>query len=165
MTTSFRRGYHLVGVLTLTARLVQEELSSRLSAYGITHSQAVALVRLWRAPKGRMAQSEMARSLVLSPPSTALLLNALEAKGLVRRKADPADARKLVVELTPAGAKLEIPVAKVFDAVDRELSERWPTEDLAQAQRLLGDLRAGADRLRQSSPLAQPRVDAHPTDR
>lgn len=139
-TRSFSATWHLSGLLTLTGRLLQDELSARLGPLGVTHAQAVALVRLWRAPAGRLPQSELARSLALSRPSTALVLNALEDKGLVVRHRDDRDGRRLLVELTRAGWALEAPAAAAFDDVEGLILDGSDPAAVASATDLLREV-------------------------
>jgi DNA-binding MarR family transcriptional regulator len=109
---------HLIGLLIVTARLIQEQVAIKLSPLGISYAQAVALVRLYRSATGTLAQTDMIESLAVSRASGTLVLSQLEARGLVQRSADPADARRLVIELTEAGRDLELPVHAVLEAVE-----------------------------------------------
>jgi DNA-binding MarR family transcriptional regulator len=127
---------------------VQDELSKRLASLDVTHAQAVALVRLWRADGGRLPQSELARSLALSRPSTALVLKALEQKGLIARNRDFHDGRRMVVELTAGGRALEPAVAKVVDEVEVELVAGLSGTEQDEADRLLRALMRSARTLR-----------------
>jgi DNA-binding MarR family transcriptional regulator len=127
---------------------VQDELSNRLASLEVTHAQAVALVRLWRADGGRLAQSELARSLALSRPSTALVLKALEHKRLIARNRDFRDGRRVVVELTAGGRALEPAVAKVVDEVEVELVAGLSGREQGEADRLLRALMRSARTLR-----------------
>jgi hypothetical protein len=50
--SSFRTSSHILGDVTLLGRLVQDRIGTLLEPHGLTHAQAVALVRLWRSPNG-----------------------------------------------------------------------------------------------------------------
>jgi len=70
------------------------------------------VVMLELAAAGReVSQIELATAVEVDEPSVGRSIGRLEAKGLVERNPDPADARKRMVQLTPAGKKL-IPVLK-----------------------------------------------------
>lgn len=60
------------------------------------------LLQLW--PGGRRI-TEMAGALGLTKQSVKLLVDHLEARGYVRRKPDPSDARAKRVELSPRGRR------------------------------------------------------------
>src|SRR5207302_8576129 len=97
---------HLIGLLVVTARLVQEQVASRLTALGVSYAQAVVLVRLYRSPTGILSQSDMIESLAVSRASGPLVLSQLETSELIVRNADPGDARRLLITLTAAGRDL-----------------------------------------------------------
>lgn len=129
----------------MTARLAQEQVATRLSALGISYAQAVVLVRLYRSVTGTLPQSDMIESLAVSRASGTLVLSQLEARGLVSRTADPADARRLVIELTDAGRGLEQPVHDVLEEVEtvirRSLEPAEVTATFDIMRRMFDDIR------------------------
>ena len=52
---------------------------------------------------GSMSPSELGERLIVTRATVTGLLDSLERRGFVRRSANPADRRSLVVEITPAG--------------------------------------------------------------
>src|SRR5215208_5586600 len=54
---------------------------------------------------GGLAQGDLVREMGVAPSVLVTLLNPLEADGLVTRERDPADRRRHLVSLTPAGEK------------------------------------------------------------
>jgi DNA-binding MarR family transcriptional regulator len=64
--------------------------------------QLIALDLL--AERGPMTQAAMGTALSLDPSNVVGLLNELEDRGLVARRRDPADRRRHIVELSPAGS-------------------------------------------------------------
>ncbi len=133
---SFASSPHLSGLLTLAGRLVQERIAHDLARLGISYAQAVVLVRLWRRG-GEMSQTEMIQSLALSRASGTLVLNELSQRGLVERRPDQADARRLVVRLTEAGHELEPSVLDVFEGVEAVLRSPLAEDDVDSAFRVL----------------------------
>ncbi|MBL6080576.1 MarR family transcriptional regulator [Belnapia sp. T18] len=67
---------------------------------GPTSMQFAALHVLWR--RGPLSQNLLGRSLAMDPPTVKGVVARLMARGLVVRERDPADARMLLVALTPA---------------------------------------------------------------
>jgi DNA-binding MarR family transcriptional regulator len=124
---------HLLGLLVVTARLVQEQAATRLSALGISYAQAVVLVRLYRSVTGRLSQTDMIESLAVSRASGTLVLSQLEARGLVARSTDPDDARRQVISLTEAGWGLEQPVYAVLDEVETVIRRSIDSHEVAAA--------------------------------
>jgi DNA-binding MarR family transcriptional regulator len=70
----------------------------------VSESQLCVLVDL--DLHGPVTPSELAALEHVAPPSMNRTVNGLEASGLVTRSKSPRDARKVIVELTPAGAAL-----------------------------------------------------------
>jgi len=56
--------------------------------------------------EGSTASSVLARRLAVSPPSVTAVVDGLVARGLVERRADPEDRRRLTLLLTRDGTKL-----------------------------------------------------------
>jgi DNA-binding MarR family transcriptional regulator len=128
----FADGPHVLGAVTLLARLVQDELSPRLAEHGLTFAEAVAMVRLWQAPGGTLGQSELIERLAVSRASGSLVLSELEANGFITRSIDPTDARRQVVALSEKGEFVQAAVHAEFEAVEARLfdpigSDAWKT--------------------------------------
>jgi DNA-binding MarR family transcriptional regulator len=140
---------HLIGLLVVTARLVQEQVANRLSALGISYAQASVLVRLFHSPAGQMAQSEMIDSLAVSRASGTLVLSQLEARSLIGRTADPGDARRLLISLTDAGRNLEQPVYDAFEEVETVIRRSLTSDEVAASfdvlRRIFDDVRRHRD--------------------
>jgi DNA-binding MarR family transcriptional regulator len=102
--------------------------------------QLTVLSRLER--EGAASVSDLAAAERMRPQSMAQTVGDLERAGLVSRRPDPADRRRLFVELTAAGRKLLHATRArregwLTDALERELD---PADRalLAEAVRLLG---------------------------
>ena len=70
----------------------------------LTLPESSALTRLDR--RGPGTASELARLEQISPQSMGATLGALEARGLIERRADPADGRRAVLSVTGAGQQV-----------------------------------------------------------
>jgi DNA-binding MarR family transcriptional regulator len=84
----------------LTGRL-HRRLRQPDAADEITLSQASVLSRLDR--DGPMSSGALATAEHVRPQSMCATLDALEGQGLVARRADPDDGRRVIMLLTPAG--------------------------------------------------------------
>ncbi len=85
-------------ILHDVARLLRTTYDRRVRDLGLTRSQWWVLTHLFR--KDGITQSTLAEILELEKPSLGRLLDRLEAKGWVRRAADPRDRRAKRVYLT-----------------------------------------------------------------
>ena len=80
------------------ARALRTEYDRRVRELGLTRSQWWVMNHLYRNPG--LTQSELAEILEVEKPSVGRLLDRLEAKGWVERRADPNDRRAKRVCLT-----------------------------------------------------------------
>lgn len=119
----------------LWARMAQE-----LDRYGhaLTFSQYVTLKKL---QAGTVGVTELARAAELNPGAMTRLLDRLEEKGLVARRADPDDRRLVHIDLTDAG----LAICRDIEACGRRVRERatadMDADERAQFTRLLAQAR------------------------
>lgn len=115
--------------------------SEETGRFGVTTTQFGTLWVIRCRP--RLDQIGLAQLLGLDRSTTALVVGKLEASGLISRDSDPADGRRKVLSLTPAGAallrRLEAPAAR---AQQRILSA-FTAEEAALFERLLTKLVTG----------------------
>jgi DNA-binding MarR family transcriptional regulator len=91
----------LLIVLHDVARTLRTRFDQKARAtHAMTRAQWVILSRLDRQPG--MSQNEMATICEVEPITVARLVDRLEARGLVERRADPADRRIRRLHLLPA---------------------------------------------------------------
>lgn len=116
-----------------------DSINGLLRAYldGVTLSEALQ-TRIWHAAQLTLAQarvlrrlakqprflSELGADLVLAPPSMTRLVDRLEERGLIERRRDDVDRRKVFVTLTADGRRLvsALPILEgspIRTAVDR----------------------------------------------
>jgi MarR family transcriptional regulator for hemolysin len=99
------------------ARTMRTRADQRARARGMTRAQWVILARLERQPG--LTQNEMASIVEVEPITIARLVDRLEARGLVERKADPRDRRVWRLHLTPAA----VPILREISKYRAELHE------------------------------------------
>jgi DNA-binding MarR family transcriptional regulator len=95
--------------LTIHQRGRKTEL---LRKYGLQAGQDAVLLEL--ANLKTASQNELAQAVEVDDPSVGRSIQRLEAKGFVKRTVDRRDARRRVVELTPAGRKLIPKIKNVY---------------------------------------------------
>ena len=95
-----------IGLLA-THRSLTRELDAELeAAHGLTLSGLELLVQLANAPEHWLRLSALAQSAGLSLSRVSRIVDALELRGLLKRRPCDADARAINAVLTPAGLEL-----------------------------------------------------------
>lgn len=105
----------------------------------LTLVQARLLRRLRREPRW---QSDLGRGLGLSPASLTRLIDRLEERGLVTRRRDAEDRRRVVVSLAPPGEQLVGETRMLYGSALQRAVVAMPSE---RRQRLLESLRELAE--------------------
>jgi MarR family 2-MHQ and catechol resistance regulon transcriptional repressor len=95
--------------LMRAADSLSARLSETISAAGLSESQFGVLEALYHL--GPLCQREIAAKLLRSSGNITLVIDNLEAHGLVRRERQQHDRRYITVSLTDAGRKL---IAEIF---------------------------------------------------
>jgi DNA-binding MarR family transcriptional regulator len=101
-----------------------------LSEGDLTVPQLIALSRLDRL--GPCTTAELARRVQITPQGMGVTVASLEERALVMRQPDPADGRRSILSLTPAGqAVLGSGRSAVVDKVAIVLAASFTTEEIA----------------------------------
>ena len=100
-------------LLSMAARLVEQEWNSWLASQDLTHAGLMALHALRAGPR---AQRELAAASMVEEQTMSRVLDRLERAGYVTRQRDTADRRRLVVQRTPAGERA------YRDAIDADVA-------------------------------------------
>ena len=121
------------------ARQLREKSAETLAPWDITPAYLRALRTLSR--HGTMRLSELSDHLQIAPRTATEVADALQARDLVQRRADPGDRRATLVEVTEHGADIlaEIRAARGTEA-GRVFGRLGPA-DRAELVRILGELR------------------------
>jgi MarR family transcriptional regulator for hemolysin len=83
-------------------------LREKLAQHSVTFSQYQHLRQLWQ--EDGLAQVELSRRIGIETASSTAVIDQLEKLGLIRRKRDAADRRRIIVNLTSSGRTLEKPL-------------------------------------------------------
>ncbi|HEY7608122.1 MAG TPA: homoprotocatechuate degradation operon regulator HpaR [Alphaproteobacteria bacterium] len=119
---------------------VMQRFRPMLHCHGVTEQQwrvIRALVEPETADIGTLAEQ-----CCILPASLSRIVDTLEAKKLVARRAHPADQRRVVVEITPSGRKLFQAVAPHSEAHYREIAALVGAERLDAFYAMLDDITA-----------------------
>ena len=121
------------------ARQLRERSQETLAPWDITPAHLRALRTLRR--HGTMRLSELSDHLHIAPRSTTEVVDALEARDLVRRRADPGDRRATLVEVTEHGAEILAAIRDTRGAEAGRVFGRLGPADRAELARILTLLR------------------------
>lgn len=131
----------------------------RLTASGLTVSQFGVLEALHHL--GPLFQSEIGSKLLKSGGNITMVIDNLEKRGLVERRRDQRDRRRVMVRLTAEGERL---IAEVFPQHVRNVIAEMavlPPEEQAELGRLCRRLGLGAAAETPEPPRAKPARPRH----
>lgn len=130
----------LVRFETMLWGVIDERLQEEC---GISLTYLNAMLVIDSTPLCRV--QDIARAVVITVGGASQAVDRLESAGVAARRANPADRRSSIVELTPKGADLLGAAAPVFDAeLDRLLRAPLPGTALTDLADALGTLRRSA---------------------
>jgi DNA-binding MarR family transcriptional regulator len=107
-------------------------------ALGISFGRSRAVRRVARRP---MSIGELAAALEIDPPNATVVVDDLEALGLVRRRPHPSDRRAKLVEATRKGKDMARRAEEIVATPPPALSDLG-AEDLQELGRILGRVSA-----------------------
>jgi DNA-binding MarR family transcriptional regulator len=114
-------------------RITMHRFTEALAPYGIRPRHVAALIEL--RDSGQLTQQALSAHLHLDPTNLVAVLNDLEERGYAKRRRDPDDRRRHLVEVTKKGVAVIDKVSEVMDGVEEELlsglepAEREALED------------------------------------
>src|SRR5947209_20522290 len=100
-------------------RITMHRFTEALEPFGIRPRHVAALIEL--RDHGQLTQQSLCGELHLDPTNLVAILNALEQRGYARRRRDPEDRRRHLVEVSPKGIAVIEKVSEVMDGVEDEL--------------------------------------------
>jgi DNA-binding MarR family transcriptional regulator len=135
LNSSLRFGFLIHDV----SRLRRVVVDRSLKPLGITRSQWWVLAFLSR--RDGMTQTALAADLDLTKVAIGGLLDRMEGASFIERRADRNDGRARRVYLTRAGAKMVNTIREHVEAIELEILDRVPEEELNQAADTLRTLK------------------------
>jgi MarR family transcriptional regulator, organic hydroperoxide resistance regulator len=118
--------------------------SKRMEAsLGVTSPQRLVLRIVGRFPS--MPAGQIARILSLHPSTLTGILKRLEIRGLLERREDPKDARRVLLALTPRGKKIDQQREGTVENAVRAVLAELPGSQLSAARTALSKLAAALE--------------------
>jgi len=122
-----------------TSRAFTRIFTQRINRHGLSFGLWPFLRALWE--EDGLTQRELSERVMMKGPTTVAAINRLESKGLVKRVANPYDARKINVFLTDKGRRAFDVAMPEVEAVNRQGTGRLTKADQQTLKRLLRTLR------------------------
>lgn len=118
--------------LTSLHTLTLKKIDQQLGVHGISFTEFLVMYHLKSAANETMRRIDLADSIGLSASGVTRLLMPMEKIGLVKKEANPRDARVSLVKLTKGGKKVfvnaAVSVAHAADDLTKPLSGKQLTE-------------------------------------
>jgi DNA-binding MarR family transcriptional regulator len=112
-------------------------------AVGITANEYTTLMCLSEAPNRELRMADLANAAALSPSRMTRLVDDLQARGLVAKRASTEDGRGNVAKLTPAGlAKLKVAWPAHLASVRERVFDHIDSSSIAKAAQALSEVAA-----------------------
>ena len=112
------------------ARRMEASLNTILRDEGLTFFESLVLAAIFFESKSGIKPSALAETFQTTRGNISHCVSSLEAKGLVRRRIDPDDARAFQLVLQPTGKKRAVRVVGILDRMQRHFEETIGIEKL-----------------------------------
>lgn len=122
-------------LLDYLARRIRAEAELEFRQFNLRARHVIALTLL--RDFGERSQSDLAEALGVEPTNLVILLNELEASGLVERRRSTEDRRRHIVLLTDAGARKLSDVEDVVADIEDRMFSALDTDERATLYTLL----------------------------
>ena len=123
-------------------QLVLAAVEDELRAFGLTFSSYEALMLLSFTRRGEMPLGKMSDRLMVHPASITNTIDRLEEKGLVQRRRDARDKRRILAVITEAGRQVAAEATEPLNKIQFGLAA-LDEADAATINGVLRRVRAG----------------------
>jgi DNA-binding MarR family transcriptional regulator len=105
------------------ARRMDASLNLLLEDEEVTAFEALILAAIFFEKRGEIKPSSLANAFETTRSNVSHCISSLEAKGLVKRRIDPEDARAVQLLLRPQGKRRAVRVVGILDRMQRRFEE------------------------------------------
>ena len=138
-----------------SARRIDALLNRILRDEEVTFFEALILAAIFFEKKGGIKPSELAETFQTTRGNISHCLSSLEAKGLVRRRIDPEDARAFQLMLLPAGRKRAARLVGILDRMQGQLERMMGASGVASLLRQMFIVESHCTGLARSAETAE----------
>src|SRR3954471_20059875 len=122
-------------LLIKLGRITTHRFTEALEPFGIRPRHVAALIEL--RDSGELTQQSLCGQLHLDPTNLVAILNELEQRGFAKRRRDPEDRRRHLVEVSKKGIAVIEKVSKVMDGAEDDLLDGLEPAERKQLEGLL----------------------------
>lgn len=115
-------------ILANTGRKLTQHLTHKFEPYGITSEQWSVLH--WLTEQDAITQRELSKRTEKDPTNITRILDQLERKGWILRKANVEDRRSYLIYVTPSGRDLSQLLLPIENEMTREIQSLLPQGQL-----------------------------------
>jgi DNA-binding MarR family transcriptional regulator len=144
---------HFGWLTTDIARLMRTVFARRVKALGLTRPQWLAIVRLKRHPGA--SQSELADMMEIEKAPAGKIVDRLEERRWVERRADPVDRRVNRIFLTERGERLYALISPIAQATVYDALADLSDVEIVLLNQLLARVKSRLGEMAESDPLAE----------
>ena len=132
-------GEHMAAATSLmrAQQIVLATVEDELRAFGLTFASYEALMLLSFSRRGELPLGKMSERLMVHPASITNTVDRLEERGLVVRRRDPNDGRRVLARITDAGRSIALEATEPLNKIQFGLGAL----DVVQAERISALLR------------------------
>lgn len=133
------------------SRLITREYQPFLDKLGITYPQYLVLMILWE--NDGLPVNDIAKKLILNTNTITPLLKRMEKDSIIKRKRSGEDERKVIVQLTEKGRKLQEEAAMIPEQLAARLIEgELMIDDLFRLKEMLDSMIRSLSKQTDSEP-------------
>lgn len=143
-------------VASLTKRvlhLFREVLDEKLRPWGVTAAQLHVLAKLEQEPG--ISGASLARTCMVTPQTTQVLLRGIEKNGWVVRRKHPENERILLATLTPSGKRVLARSRTAIGQIYKEMLHEMAAKDVRALEALLSQCLANLESSRTGASQAR----------
>jgi DNA-binding MarR family transcriptional regulator len=122
------------------ARHFDQLATEAFAADGVGFMEGLVLAAIFFEAPGPIRPSQLAETFATTRGNISHAVSALEGKGLVQRRIDPADARGYLLALKPSGKRCALRVIAAFDKMQRQFEQTIGKSALAKALEVIREL-------------------------
>ena len=131
-------------LLARAGSLAYQRWAAMINDFDVSPTQYKVLMTLGES--GALCQQRLAELIDIDPRNAVPIVESLVERGLIEREVDPADRRRRLLELSPAGRTVAGDLDSVGAEIEREILRPLPRAEQARLRHMLAAMLDAAGR-------------------